>query len=177
MEHVPEHFGGMQGLLAIGQAKGWTQIELAAFKALGSHSAMHIQAVKAIKEQADVANQMMHALEGIAKQGQEFANNLAQSEQDEAEAKKMELMERNQMLKERGQVALEQHRAAALDLSKRKQASKEVVEAQRLANEENNQSHQRLMSEVELVQNEKNKIVERAEERSQAADKRAAAKA
>jgi hypothetical protein len=33
------------------------------------------------------------------------------------------------------------------------------------------------MSEVELVQNEKNKIVERAEERSQAADKRAAAKA
>jgi hypothetical protein len=177
MEHVPEHFGGMQGLLAIGQAKGWTQIELAAFKALGSHAAMHIQAVKAIKEQADVANQMMHTLEGIAKQGQEFANNLEQSEQDEAKQKELELKERNQMLKERGQVALEQHRAAALDLSKRKQASKEVIEAQRLADQENDGAHRRMMTEVEMVEGKKDKIIERAEERSQAADERAAAKA
>jgi hypothetical protein len=120
---------------------------------------------------------MMHTLEGIAKQGQEFANNLEQSEQDEAAAKELELKERAQQLKERGQLKLEEHRAAAMDLSKRKQASKEVVEAQRLANEENNQSHQRLMSEVQVVEAKKDKIIERAEERSQAADDRARAKA
>lgn len=173
MEHVPEHLGGMQGLLAKGQIEGWNELDLAAFKAMGSHAAAHIQSVMQIKEQKDAAKQMMDQLQQLAKAGQEFANNMKPSQPDPETAQDMQLKERKQSLSERAQIKLEQHRKESLDLSKAKQASKEVLESQRLADQEGSGAHQRYMDEVKMIEDKKNRIMQRAHDRSEAAKQRA----
>lgn len=177
MEHLPEHFGGMQGLLAKGQMKGWDEIDLAGFKAIGSHAGAHIQSIMAIPEQKDLAKQAVEQLQQLAKAGQEFANNMKPSQPDPAEAKELELKERKQQLSERAQLKLEEHRGAAMDLSRRKQASNEVLESQRLADQENSGAHKRYMDEVKVIEGKRDRIMERANKRSESAKERAFAKA
>lgn len=179
MVHIPEHLGGMQALLAKGDVKGWDQMDLAGFKAMGAHCAMHIQTLEAIPEQKQAAGEMYNQLQQLARQGQEFANNMKDSgkEIDPVEAKKLELAERKQLISERSQLALEQHRADAMTLSRQKESFKQVATAAQLANQENQSAEGRKMQVAQMLLDKQEKVKERANERSAAATKRAESKA
>jgi hypothetical protein len=136
--HVPEHLGALQALNAKGASEGWKPTDAAGFRSIGAHAAAHLQLI----EQADpnMAREGMDALQQLAREAQEHEANMQQqmeaqqvSPMDQA---KMQKMEHDAAMNERKQMALEEHRAAALDLSERKAASAEMQGAGNLALQE-----------------------------------------
>lgn len=152
--HLQEHFGAMQAMLMKGKAnKGWDMTDLAGFKALGSHSAGHIQRIAQNPQAKAMATKLMQTLQGLAKQGQEFANNLAKQQQAEqpspVEQAKLQLAGKKQELDVRKQTALEKHRKATIMLQTRKAASGEVIAAAQLINSERQASHKAHMDKID----------------------------
>lgn len=168
--HIQEHLKSMQADLARGKVRQWDQVDLGGFKAKGAHAMMHIQKMKGVPELKKNVKQYEDMLQGIAKQGQEFENNIKKSEEgnklSEKEKFDMQISERQQNLKERQQSKLEEHRAAALDLSERKNAVQSVAVAKNTAIQEESQLHSQMMSEQDAI--------ERAKERSLKGGERAA---
>jgi hypothetical protein len=156
--HLKVHLPAMQALLAKGKVgnKGWDEMDLAGFKSLGSHSAIHIQRIAQNPDAKQMATQLMQTLQGIAKQGQEFANNLAKQREavqvDPVEQAKLEIANQKEQLNFRKQVALEKHRKAVLQLQERKAATGEVVAAAQLANAERQTSHKIHMDKIDKAQ-------------------------
>jgi len=144
MIHIPEHLSGLQGMLQKGDAQGWEPMDLIGFRALGGHAMAHIQKVGAIPEQKDIATRFSQQLEGIARRGQEHANNLEAKVQAEEDAKNMtpkdqhamQINERKQGLAERAQLKLEEHRDVSQDFRERVQANKEGLSNEQLFNSE-----------------------------------------
>lgn len=167
--HIQRHLMSMQADIAKGKVRQWDQVDLAGFKAKGAHAMAHISKLKAVPEQKEQVKGYEDQLQSLAKQGQEFENNLQKQEEANKLSPKdrqdMELKERGQNLKERQQTALEQHRAAALDLSERKNAVTSTATAKQVALQEEGQLHKQMMSEREAI--------DRAKERSAASGERA----
>ena len=100
-----------------------------------------------------MATKLMQTLQGLAKQGQEFANNLAKQQQAEqpspVEQAKLQLASKKQELDVRKQAALEKHRKATIMLQTRKAASGEVIAAAQLINSERQASHKAHMDKID----------------------------
>lgn len=156
--HLQEHLPDMQALLAKGKVgnAGWDEMDLGAFKSLGSHSAGHIQRIAQNPEAKGMATKLFQTLQGIAKQGQEFANNLAKKREavqvDPVEQAKLEIANQKQQLDFRKQIAIEKDRKAKLDLATRKAATAEVVAAAQVINAEKQTSHKIHADRVKLAQ-------------------------
>lgn len=155
--HLVEHFGGMQALLAKGNAqKGWDMMDATAFKAMGSHCALHISIIQKNPEAKGMATALMQQLQGLARQGQEFLNNLQQQAQkqevDPVEQAKMQIQQQKLQLDTRKQVALEDHRKAVLALNTRKAGSGEVMAAAQLINAEKTRQHNEHMDRIDAAQ-------------------------
>lgn len=126
MIHLPEHFGGMQGLLAKGKAIGWDEVDMAGFQSILKHTMLHMQVMKANPANKEIATRMTQALQGMARQAQEFANNLQakreaeQKGMDKKDLARLQLDGAKLELDERKQTALEEHRAKSLDLSRQR---------------------------------------------------------
>lgn len=175
--HIPAHLSSMQADIEKGKIRQWDQLDLAGFKAKGAHTMAHISKLKAVPEMKENVKQFEDQLQSLAKQGQEFENNLRKSEEANKlgpkEKQDMELKERGQNLKERQQLKLEEHRAAALDLSERKNAVTSTATAKQVALQEENTLHKQGMAEREMIERAKERSAasgERAEERTDGAE-------
>lgn len=175
--HIPSHLQSMQADIEKGKIRQWDQLDLAGFKAKGAHTMMHIQKLEAVPEQKQNVKQYKDQLQSLAKQGQEFENNLRTQEEANKLSPKdkqdMELKERGQSLKERQQIKLEEHRSAALDLSERKNAVQSTATAKQVALQEENTLHKQSMAERDAIERAKDRSAasgERAEERTDGAD-------
>jgi len=174
--HLDEHMRSMQADLARAKVRPWDQVDLAAFMVKGSHCAQHIQKLSANKANEQLATQYTQQLQKIAKQGQEFANNLNKqneaagaplSQKDQAD---LQLKDRGLQLKERAQVKLEDHRAAALELSREKAALNGNIQAGQLILQEDGQAHDQMMDRTDRVLSAQDRALEadkRAQERAQ----------
>jgi hypothetical protein len=128
IDHVGEHLRSMEADLARGKVRPWDQVDLAAFMVKGSHTASHIQKMGASDANKQAAKEAQDKLQNIAKRGQEFANNM--NKQNEAASQPMSQKDQVEAqlkgealkLKARQQVKLEEHRAAAMQLSREKAA-------------------------------------------------------
>lgn len=153
--HIPQHFRSMQADLARAEVRQWDKVDLAGFKAKGGHAAMHIQEIQKNPEAKDMANQFNQQLQALAKQGQEFENNIEQqaaknelTQKDQAE---LQLKERKQGLAEHQQTALEQHRAEALQVTKEKAGIAGLTQMRGQALQEQNAMHQQRMGEADKM--------------------------
>jgi hypothetical protein len=151
--HIQEHFGGMQALLAIGKASnGWTMKELGAFKVMGAHTAGHIQRIAQNPQAKALGTKLMQQLQQLARQGQEFANNLEKQQQQEQmdplDAARLQLDQSKHQLNVRKQDDLVEHRDEVLKLNKKKQASGEMIAAAQLIGAERTASHNAHMDRV-----------------------------
>lgn len=171
--HIQEHLRSMQADVARGKVRQWDQVDLAGFKAKGGHTMMHIQKMKGVPEMKENVKQYEDMLQGIAKEAQEFENNLKKSEEanklSEKDKHGMMMAERQQGLKERQQAKLEEHRAAALDLSERKNAVTATATAKQVALQEENTLHKQMMDEQDAIERAKERTLksgDRAAERT-----------
>lgn len=159
--HIQEHLKSMQADVAAGKARPWDEVTLAGFKAKGAHTAAHIKKLEAVPEQKENVKQYKDMLQSVAKQAQEFENNLSKQQEAQKTSPKeqfdMQLAERQQGLKERQQDALEQHRAASLDLSERKNAVTSTATAKQVALQEENTLHKQAMAEREAIERVKDR--------------------
>jgi hypothetical protein len=135
--HIPEHMGGIEGMLARGGAEGWTPADFGAFKSLGAHTVMHISAIAANPNNRHQAQMMMQKLQQYAQAGEKLIKQMAaKQEQSEMTAseksrealglKKLEI----QAIKENN---MSLHRLAQTRLEERKMGTKEVYDAEALA--------------------------------------------
>ena len=152
--HLPQHFGFLQALLAKGKAnKGWDMCDLGAFKVGGAHCLIHINRIGQNKQAKALVTQLNQTLQGLAKQGQEFANNLQKQQQAEqpspVEQAKLQIAQKKQQLDVQKQRALEQHRKETIKLGQRKAASGEVIAAAQLINSERQASHKAHMDRID----------------------------
>lgn len=156
MRQIPIHLQGLQAYLAKGKAMGWTPEDYAAFMALGSHSAAHIQKIEMVPEQKELATALMQQLQQISRQGQEYANNMRAAAEAEklspVDQHKMSLDERKLALETRKQVALETSRAAAQNHREREAASRNTLEAERLAAQEVQASRQQDLEAIKVAE-------------------------
>lgn len=169
--HLDEHMRSMSADLARAKVRPWDQVDLAAFMVKGSHCAIHIQKLQANDANKELANQYMQQLQKIAKQGQEFANNLnkqnesASAQMSQKEQADLQLKDRGLGLKERAQVKLEEHRKEALTLSREKASLTGGIQATQAILQEEGQAHDQMMDRTDRML--------AAQDRSMAADKRA----
>lgn len=124
--HIPEHMGGLQGLLGKGEALGWDELDMAGFQSILKHLGLHLQQISNNPAAKGLANQVKQAIQGMIRQAQEFANNLQakrEAEQQQMEPKdaaKLQLEGAKFQLDERKQTSLESHRVEELDFKKEK---------------------------------------------------------
>lgn len=83
MYHIQEHMGGLEGLLAKGQAQGWEPVDVGAFKSLGAHTMLHVQHIQNDPEQKNTARQIMGRLQEMGSQADQFTKALQQKQQQE----------------------------------------------------------------------------------------------
>jgi hypothetical protein len=153
MVHIQQHMADMQADLARAKVRPWDEIDLAAFKAKGGHTMMHIEHMKGIKEQKPLVNKITQELQQLAKAGQEHANNIAKAaeakkqEMSQKEQVEMQIKARKQALAEHAQTALEDHREKSLSLATQKaKVSAEVQVANSRVGEQAS-AHQQMLAE------------------------------
>lgn len=149
--HIPEHMGGLQGLLAKGQVSGWDELDMFGFQSIVQHLGLHMQQIENNQANRALATQITQALQGFIRQAQEFANNLQakrqaeQQQMDPAQAAKLQLdgAKFQQDRLEHGDLV--QHRADSLDLSRQKAG----VNASLQLNQQNIQSEQMAVKDIQ----------------------------
>lgn len=163
--HLPEHAGGMEALLALGQLRGWQQEDMAAFMSMGSHAMAHVQQVQAVPEQKQIGNEWAQKIESLARAGQEFANNMqeqqAQQQLSPLEQEKIDDMRHKRAMAERQQQALEMHRDRETSLKESKTASAEVTEFERLNQGDEQLANQRTQMLLNAEDRAKNRAASR----------------
>lgn len=81
--HIQEHLGGLEALLAKGAAQGWDQMDIGAFKAMGSHTYLHVQQMEADPNQKNTARQLTGRLQEIAGRAGEFVKAAQEKQQQD----------------------------------------------------------------------------------------------
>lgn len=136
--HVPEHIGALEALNAKGEAQGWEPMDAAGFQSIGAHAMAHVQQIAGSDK--NMARQFEQAIQELARMAQEHEANMQQrmaaQEVTPMDQAKMEKMQHDAAMEERKQQALEEHRAASLDLAERKAADTGATAAGNLALQE-----------------------------------------
>lgn len=153
--HAEAHLTSMEADVARGKIRPWDEVDVAGFKAKGGHTAMHVQAIQAIPEQKELANQLNQRLQQVAKEGQEHEKNAQQQAEKNKlgpmEQQEMQLKERKQQLGEKTLNDLNQHRAASLDLAKQKAEVTNLTQMRGTALNEQKTMHDERMAEADRV--------------------------
>ena len=142
MIHIPEHIGGLQGLLAKGEVAGWDEMDMSGFESILKHLQLHMQQINNNPSNKALATRINQILQGMIRQAQEFANNLQvkrQAEQQKMEPKdaaKLQLEGAKFELDAKKQEDLVAHRARELDFKK----DKAGISADLEINRQNNQA-------------------------------------
>ena len=142
MIHIPEHIGGLQGLLAKGEVAGWDEMDMSGFESILKHLQLHMQQINNNPSNKALATRINQILQGMVRQAQEFANNLQvkrQAEQQKMEPKdaaKLQLEGAKFELDAKKQEDLVAHRARELDFKK----DKAGISADLEINRQNNQA-------------------------------------
>lgn len=128
--HIEEHMGGLEAMLAKGDAQGWDQMDIAAFKSLGAHTMLHVQQFDGRAETKNFARQLTGRLQEMAGKAGEFikAAEQKQAEQQLSLSEQIRFQQSQEKLdlsktKEHNVV---QNRQATLDLKAAELASKDV---------------------------------------------------
>ena len=170
--HIEEHMRSLQADVQRGKVRPWDEMDLKAFEVKGAHTHAHIERYGMLKENGEEANAMIQALQKIAKEGDNFANNLQQqgekakepmSQKDQAN---MQIQQANLQHKNRVQNDLVQFREKSLALKSGEKVADISMAARKQANQEINDEHERTMTESDRIA--------QAQERSQEGAKRAA---
>lgn len=124
LAQIPEHFGGMQGLIALGQnGFVWTPREAGGFQAMGAHVAQHILYVERAGN-TQMAEQAKAALMNLGRAGQQLMAQMQKVQQQQQvsplEQAKIKDMEGNRQLAVRKQMSIEADRDRKYDLAEYK---------------------------------------------------------
>lgn len=150
--HIPEHIGGLQGLLAKGELPdGWNEMDMGGFQGILQHLGQHMKQINNNPAAKAFANQVNQAVQGLVRQAQEFANNLQEKRQAEQEQMapkdlaKLQLEGAKLQLDTRKQDALEDHREETLDFQREKAGTSAQLELKR-QNDTASQSEQNALT-------------------------------
>mgnify|MGYP006969345108 CR=1 FL=1 len=163
LQHIPEHIGGLQGLVARGNAvvsRGgiWPDSDIAAVQCLGTHTYQHIQFLQVSPDLAPLAGEWMQQLSVIGRQADKLIqisqSRQAEQEIDPIERAKLQQGERKLALQERAQKAVEQDRNVKNSLSRTKQAFDQLAREEQLmqTGEQQDLARQKAVADVQLDQ-------------------------
>lgn len=157
LTHIEEHMRSMQADLERGKVRPWDKVDLEGFKVKGAHTFAHIERFGAAKENGEQANQMNQQLQALAKEGQEFENNLQEQEEkaknplSEKEKADLAMKERELQHKNRVQNDLVAFREKSLAQKTGQILMDGQNKARELADRAVNDEHSRTMSESEML--------------------------
>ena len=136
MYHIQEHMGGLEGMLAKGQAQGWEPVDAGAFKALGAHTAAHIQQIMADKNQKNTGRQLMGRLQQFASAADQLVKAMEQKQADQeltaSEQVRFRQADQKLQLAERKEENVVRNRRDTLALKEAELASRDVAAGEKL---------------------------------------------
>ncbi len=145
----------MQAALARGKIRPWDQIDVAGYHAMGGHTGAHIQKLQNNPQMKEMGTQLIQQLQSLAKQGEEFSNNLqkktAAQDIPPATQADLQLKGRKVALAEHAQQALEQHRQEQLMMAAHKtDVNTEIVKTQ-MGIQAHQQAHNQMLEKQQTL--------------------------
>lgn len=146
IRQIPVHLQYLAGINAKGGMVGWEEDDYAEFMGIGSHTAMHIQAIAQIPEQKELAMSYQQELQKISREGEEFANNMQAKKQgqeiDQATQHKMTMDSERLELDKRKQISLEHQRNVTQEHRERALAFQQEATAEQIVGQRESQKRQ-----------------------------------
>jgi len=146
IRQIPVHLQYLSGINAKGKMVGWEEDDYAEFMGIGSHIAMHIQAIAQIPEQKELAMSYQQELQMISREGEEFANNMEAKKQsqeiDQATQHRMMMDSEKLELDKRKQISLEHQRNVTQEHRERDLAFRQEAMAEQIVGQQQAQKRQ-----------------------------------
>ncbi len=153
--HIDEHIGGIEALLAKGEAQGWDQMDIGAFKALGSHTMLHVQQLDQRPDTKNLARQLTGRLQEMAGRAGQFVKDAQQKQQQEelsmSDQIRFQQADRKIGLAEIKEHNVVQNRQANLTLKAAELASKDITAGRKAQQQDRQLANQEFEADADTL--------------------------